>query len=279
MSGWENWLGRTQVQHDVLSAALVARYRATLDANCGDTVPQGLHWCLCLPEAATASLGEDGHPLRHDDKDSFLPPVPLPRRMWASSQVSFHQPLHLGTQIERRSTIANISEKSGSTGALVFVDVQHETWANGGCAIEETQTLVYREAATGAPMSRGEDVDVDVSDWHWHRALMPTTPLLFRYSALTFNSHRIHYDLPYAVEVERYRGLVVHGPLMASLLLDHASRALGENSLSSFNFRGASPAFAQEPLHLVGKQEGSAISLAVLGADGRTVMTADATRL
>ena len=195
--------------------------------------------------------------------------------MWASSAVEFHAIINAGASIERRSVIADVAEKSGGSGPLVFVSVDHETRADDVLAVSERQTIVYREASTAAPAPTGTGAP-DLADWQWHRALTPNEPLLFRYSALTFNSHRIHYDLPYAMNEEGYRGLVVHGPLLATLLLDLAGRELGANMLSRFAFRGNSPAFSGEPLHLVGRADAKAITMAVLGADGRTVMSAEA---
>ncbi len=277
MADWSAWIGRTQTQKDVLTPGLLTRFRAMLDsAATGKMAAQGIHWCLCLPDAPTADLGADGHPLRNDSPESFLPPVPLPRRMWASSKVEFIAPVAVDASVRRQSRVAAITEKSGSTGTLVFVDIDHETHANGALAIRERQTIVYREATTAPPAPRPADATPDLSSWQWHRPMLPVEPLLFRYSALTFNSHRIHYDLPYAVDEECYRGLVVHGPLMATLLLDLAARELGDNSLARFAFRGQSPAFAGEPLHLVGKAGGNEITLAVLGGDGRMVMSAEA---
>jgi 3-methylfumaryl-CoA hydratase len=269
---WADWVGREQVQRDVLTPALLARFRATFDSDgTGDIAPLGIHWCLCTPDAATAELDTDGHPKR----GGFLPPIPLPRRMWASSNVTFHAPIHGGAAIERRSIIAGIEEKTGGSGALVFVQIDHDTTSDGVLAVSERQTIVYREASTTTPAPLGSGTP-RLSDYAWHRALTPGAPLLFRYSALTFNSHRIHYDLPYATGEEGYLGLVVHGPLTASLLLDLAARELGANRLASFSFRGVSPAIANEPLHLVGNIDGLALRLAALGSDGREVMTATA---
>jgi 3-methylfumaryl-CoA hydratase len=276
MSAWDNWIGRQLHQSDILTPAMLTRFRAALDSGAaGDIAAQAVHWCLCTPEAATADLGEDGHPRRSDSADSFLPPIPLPRRMWASSKVEFHAPISVGAAIERTSTVASITEKSGGSGPLVFVEIAHTTKADNVLAVSETQTVVYREASTAAPTPLGEG-EVDLSGWQWHREIMPSETLLFRYSALTFNTHRIHYDAPYAVNEERYRGLVVHGPLTATLLLDLAQRELGANTLKSFAFRGQAPAFVGEALHLVGKQEGSEITLTALGSDGRMVMSANA---
>ena len=266
----QTWIKQEMVQDDVLTPSLLGRFRATLNsAESGETAEQGIHWCLCLPDAATEALDRDGHPKR----GGFLPPIALPRRMWAGSAVEFHAPIHSGARIERRSSISAIDEKQGGTGALVFVTIDHQTHANGTLAVSERQSIVYREASSSAagPAEAGSP---DLTAWPWHSALTPSEPLLFRYSALTFNSHRIHYDRPYAVDVEGYRGLVVHGPLTATLLIDLVGRELGHNSLKRFSFRGQSPAYAGELLHLVGRQEGSAIKLAALGADGRMVMSA-----
>ena len=200
MGAWDAWIGRQMVQRDRLTPALLQRFCATIDsAESGDVAPQAIHWVLCTPEAATVQLGVDGHPQRSESPDSFFPPVPHPRRMWASSKVDFLAPIQVNAEIERVSTIASISEKSGSTGSLVFVDVTHETKADGVLAIKERQTLVYREANTAKPTPAPEPVTIDFSEWDFHRTLVPNEALLFRFSAITFNTHRIHYDAPYAI--------------------------------------------------------------------------------
>jgi len=281
MSAWDAWVGREEVRTDRIDDGLASRWLATLDRGAsGDgTVPQGLHWCLCVPDAPTARLGPDGHPARHDSPDSFLPPVPLPRRMWASSKVEFFAPLILGEAVSRTSRIKSITEKSGGSGQLVFVDVAHETFGEAGLAVLEVQSIVYRDAAASdAPLSPPvvSDETFDASGWGSHRMLFPSTPLLFRFSALTLNSHRIHYDLPYAQDAERYRGLVVHGPLTATLLLDLARRELGDNALANLAFRGLSPAICGEVLHLVMRAQDDTIELGAFAADGRHVMAASA---
>jgi len=278
---FEAWIGREARAKDRLDEGLAARWLATFDLPRPHPaiMPQGIHFALCTPEAPTAALGEDGHPARDDSPDSFLPPFPMPRRMWASSKIAFHAPIAIGAVIERVSRVASISEKEGSTGPLAFVDVEHTTKANGTVAVIETQTLVYREpAAPDAPLSPPPlgDGRFAPEGWDAHRTLIPDPRLLFRYSALTFNTHRIHYDAPYAEEVERYRGLVVHGPLTASLLLQLAARELGENRLRTFQFRGLSPAIAGEPLHLVMKKSTDGYELAAFAADGRQVTAASA---
>ena len=283
MSEWQQWVGREEERRDRIDESALTRWLATLDreAPSDGAVPQGFHWCLALPDAPTASLGTDGHPRRTGDAQSFMPPIPLPRRMWASSKIEFLRPLRCGDAIARRSRIAAVTTKQGSSGSLVFVDVAHETRDGTGVAINEIQSIVFREAAApDAPLSPPppEDGRFDVGAWDAHRAIEPTAALLFRYSALTFNSHRIHYDRPYAIDEERYRGLVVHGPLTATLLLDLARRRFGNNALSRFAFRGVSPAVADEPLHLAIRGDGDAIELGAFAGDGRPVMRASAAR-
>ncbi|MEL7518786.1 MAG: hypothetical protein AAFN48_07525, partial [Pseudomonadota bacterium] len=181
--------------------------------------------------------------------------------------------------IERTSRVASISEKEGSSGKLAFVNVEHDTRSNGTLSIRETQTLVYRGAAApDASLSPPETGDgtFEAEEWDATRTLTPDTRLLQRYSALTFNTHRIHYDAPYARDVERYRGLVVHGPLTASLLLQLAASEVGENRLRSFTFRGVSPAIADEPLHLAMRKSDEGYELGAFADDGRHVMKASA---
>ena len=286
MSEFDAWIGRETRATDRLDEQAAARWLATFDLPKPEPalMPQGIHFALCTPDAPSAALGEDGHPARDTSPDSFLPPFPMPRRMWASSAIEFRAPIAIGAVIERRSTIASISEKDGSSGKLAFVYVEHETHANGTLSVIETQTLVYRDAAApDAPLSPPEAGPseagkgaFDPGEWDAHRTLTPSPALLFRYSALTFNTHRIHYDAPYARDVERYRGLVVHGPLTASLLLQLAARELGENKLTRFEFRGLSPAIAEEPLHLVMRKSSEGFEMGAFAADGRQVTKAKA---
>lgn len=281
MGAWDAWIGRAETRTDRIDDGLVARWLATFDRNapCDCTSPQGIHWCLGLPDAPTAQLGSDGHPARDNSTESFLPPVPLPRRMWASSKVEFVTPLKMGEMVVRTSQIRSITEKTGGSGKLVFVDVAHETVGESSLAIREVQSIVYREAAATnaplAPLAPTRD-GFDATGWDNHRILVPGAPLLFRFSALTFNSHRIHYDLPYAQNEERYRGLVVHGPLMATLLLDLARQQFGDNTLGSFEFRGLSPAICGESLHLVMRMSNGEIELGAFATDGRHIMAASA---
>jgi 3-methylfumaryl-CoA hydratase len=229
------WLGRQETAEDVITARLVSEFRATLSPHLADqgpaVAPLMVHWCLCPTVRPSAELGEDGHP----KKGGFLPPVPLPRRMWAAGELTFHDDLLPGDEIQRISTIKSITPKAGRTGNLCFVDVGHKISTKRGLAIDETQTIVYRETSTAAlavpkPIAIATadgDVAVDFSAVN-----------LFRYSAMTFNGHRIHYDAPYARAVEGYAGLVVHGPLQATLLA-HAALAR-QKRIASFGFRGHS---------------------------------------
>ena len=281
MGEWDAWIGREQRRTDRLDPALAGRFLATFDLAWPGkgAMPQGIHFCLCAPDVPTRLLGDDGHPHRQPSRVGFLPPVPLPRRMWAASEIAFRRPIVIGDAVERTSRIAAITEKTGSTGALVFVEIDHATYAAGALAVEERQTLVYREAApSDAPLSPDEPGDAvfAAGGWDAHRVLTPDARLLFRYSALTFNSHRIHYDLPYAQAEERYRGLVVHGPLTASLLLQQAGAQFGDNRLARLAFRGLSPAIAGEPLHLVMRGAGDSVEMAAFAGDGRQVTRAEA---
>jgi len=187
MSQWDDWIGRRETRSDRIDEALAARWLATLDRDAaGDgALPQAFHWCLCTPEARSADLGTDGHPRRDEGPAGFLPPVPLPRRMWAASEVEFLRPLRIGDAISRTSRIASINEKQGGSGRLVFVEVAHETFGDGEIAVRETQSIVYREAADAAaplaPPPPG-DARFDPSTWEEHRELCPPETLLFRYS-------------------------------------------------------------------------------------------------
>ncbi|WP_439569150.1 FAS1-like dehydratase domain-containing protein [Sphingopyxis sp.] len=281
MSEWDAWIGREETRQDRVDKSAVARWLATFDRSTppDGSVPQAYHWCLRLPDAPTAALGIDGHPVRDDSASSFLPPVPLPRRMWAASKVEFIAALRPDQKVRRTSRVASIIEKQGETGKLVFAEIAHETRADGTLCVREIQSIVFREPSpTGAPpvpAPRRAD-RFDPTAWDAHRMLQPSESLLFRYSALTFNSHRIHYDVPYATREEGYPGLVVHGPLTATLLLDLAARQFGDNVLRRFDFRGIAPAIANEELHLALRSANDTIEFGAFTADARQIMTATA---
>jgi 3-methylfumaryl-CoA hydratase len=248
MSAFEDWIGRSQSTTDVLdparSNALDVALGGTGTLKAGDPLPLLDHWLHFWDVKPPAGLGADGHPA----KGGFLPPVPLPRRMWAGGRLSFHQPLLLGAAVTRTSTITAVTEKTGKSGTLVFVTVRHELAAGAGLAVTEEQDLVYRDPAPGVlPLP----VAAPAPDAAWTETVNPDTVLLFRYSALTMNGHRIHYDRPYAMDEESYPALVVHGPLQAALLIRLAARKLAA-PITGFDFRGQQPAFDGVPLHVCG---------------------------
>jgi len=272
MDDFSTLIGKTERQSDVVTDGLVQRYRAVIgsDHKQGE-IPDGLHWCTGLPKAPMNELGEDGHP----KTGGFLPASKLPRRMWASSKVDFLSPIKTGAKVERLSTIKSIKEKTGRSGALLFVEVEHVTEADGVKAISEVQTIVYREASsvkTKLPVP----ADLELDEWAFTKKIMPTAALLFRFSALTFNTHRIHYDYDYATDVEGYPALVVHGPLMASLLLNFAGDVADGAKITQFQFRGMSPAYCDQELTLAANIANSALDLAIIGVDGAKIMAASA---
>jgi 3-methylfumaryl-CoA hydratase len=241
------WAGRSQVERDVAGGFSARALAATFDRPAPDDVlPDLIHWLHFLPVSAMAEVGPDGHPKR----GGFLPPVPLPRRMWAAGRLTFHAPIRSGDALERHSTILKVSQKTGSTGAMVFVTVGHKVMAGGALAVEEEQDIVYlpmpERFSPPAPTPLPEALD-------WQEARPVDPVLLFRFSALTFNGHRIHYDLPYAQEVEKYPGLVVHGPLQAMWLHFAACRHQPQRRAKSFAFRAIRPLFAHDTITLSGK--------------------------
>jgi len=236
------WVGKKEVRSDSLTVWPIAALAATLDepelaVDIGSPVPNGWHWIFFLEAKPASELGSDGHPKR----GGFLPPVPLPRRMWGGGRLEFIQPLKIGDAITRESEILSVEPKSGRNGTLVFVTVRHTIKAAGTIAIIEEQDIVYREAAQkGEPLPPGKPAPGNAA---WSRRVMPDSTLLFRYSALTFNGHRIHYDKDYATNEEHYPGLVVHGPMQATLLLD-LCRQNARRTLKQFEYRAQHPLFA-----------------------------------
>lgn len=234
---FQDWVGRSEVRRDLLAPAPLAGLAALLDLPASpwtETAPPLAHWLYFLPTAPQSELGEDGHPKR----GGFLPPIELPRRMWAGSRLTFHAPLRVGSKIERTSTIRSVTAKSGASGEMVFVTVAHEVRCDGKLAISEEQDIVYRDASSGPAMRPAPDQRAFANA----RTVTPDETMLFRYSALTFNAHRIHYDRGYAVNAEGYSGLVVQGPLIATLLLQNWFR-LGLPAPARFTFRAQAPLF------------------------------------
>lgn len=268
---FDEWIGRESIAEDEISDRLLTQFRATLSPDLSESqpaiAPWLIHWCLAPPAAPSSALGKDGHPRTGD----FLPPVPLPRRMWAAGRLWFTDPLRPGDHVKRTSTITNISRKQGRTGEMWFVTVTHDLSTARGAAIREEQSLVYR--AVDAAASPPQPVPLTAT------ALDPVLEFpevrLFRYSALTFNGHRIHYDTPYATGVEGYPGLVVHGPLQATLLAHAAARRLG--TLKSFEFRATSPLIAPGNARLHISTNGNGLSLYLCDQSGRMTMQASAT--
>lgn len=253
------WVGRREEASDVLVPARTNALRAALGETValghGAPLPLLHHWLYFWDVRPPEGLGVDGHPAR----GGFLPPVPLPRRMWAGGRLTFLKPLLVGQRVSRVSTILKVEGKSGRSGNLVFVTVRHELSGTEGLAVVEEQDIVYREAAAPGSISVPAGGEAPASA-AWRRDLMPDTVLLFRYSALTMNGHRIHYDRPYAMQEEAYPALVVHGPLQATLLADLAARNL-RAPITRFEFRGQSPAFDGTMLHICGEPTETGASL------------------
>ncbi|REE07401.1 3-methylfumaryl-CoA hydratase [Paraburkholderia sp. BL27I4N3] len=274
-----DWIGKQQTAVDVLAEAPLAGLAALLnyDAIAGvapwrdGALPPLGHWLHFLLHAKQSEIGEDGHPQR----GGFLPPVELPRRMWAGGTVYFDTPLRVGSTVQRRSTITAVDPKSGRHGNLVFVTVKHELIIAGSDApaLIEHQDIVYREAAVGGQVAVAPSVGV-ILECDWSREFRADPVLLFRFSALTFNGHRIHYDRAYASDVEGYPGLVVHGPLSATLLVDLFLRRHPGADVRAFSFRGLRPLFDTRPFQLCGKETGNGADLWILDADGQIAMSA-----
>ena len=254
------WIGRREQVDDLIVPSRVAALGATLDRDdpppqAGDPLPPLWHWTLCVPSVRHSMIGADGHPQR----GGFLPPVPLPRRMWAGGRLAFRQPLRVGESVQRRSQVMSVEHKSGRSGELVFVLVRHEFHGASGLAITEEHDIVYRNApAPCIPVPRHL---VAPAQQAWERTVVPDDVLLFRDSALTFNGHRIHYDRRYVTEVEGYQGLIVHAPLIVTLLVDLLRRNMPRAAIGSFEFRAVKPLFDTSPFHICGQPQ----------ADGKTV--------
>ena len=269
----QDWVGRTQVLTDTITPAPARALAATLNRldlsqlGEGDAIQPLWSWLYFLPLAPSSQIGPDGHPKR----GGFLPPIELPRRMWAGSRCRFHAPLRIGDAVERTSTIAKVSEKAGKAGTMVFVTVRHALTGPAGLVMEEEQDIVF--LAIPDRFAPPEPTTLPPCDWREEVAVDPV--LLFRFSALTFNGHRIHYDRNYASEVERYPGLVVHGPLQAVLLFDAATRHSPDRAPVSFDFRGLRPLFDFDAVSLNGQVgETGGLQLYTANADGAVGMSA-----
>ncbi|MFD1189679.1 FAS1-like dehydratase domain-containing protein [Phenylobacterium conjunctum] len=264
---WRGWIGREERRTEALDVEALRRFAAAVGAGLEvEAAPPPLaHWAFFLPVAADDQIGEDGHPKR----GGFLPPVTLPRRMFAASSMSFDAPLALGAEAEMVSTILDVKHRSGRTGDLVFVEVERVIRQAGAQKLREQQTIVYREAGDPTPAPTLKPHVLEREDELWS----PTPVNLFRFSAVTFNSHRIHYDRPYAQGEEGYPDLVVHGPFTAARLHDLATRRLGR-PLKRFAFRATSPIFVGQPVKLTGDVATGVFK--AIRCDGAEAMTAEA---
>ena len=237
----------------------------------GDDLPPLWHWLYFLAPAPQSAIDVDGHPVR----GGFLPPVDLPRRMFAGAQISFESPLTIGAEARRESEILDVAEKSGRSGRLVFVTVRNRLFAADRLCIEETRNIVYREAGGPTPAPQPSPERPAAPAGAWVETVSPDPVLLFRYSALTFNGHRIHYDYPYVTGEEGYPGLVVHGPLIATLLIDLVRRR-ADRPVRAFRFRANAPLFAGTPFRVIGQPADETVELTAERCDGAAAMTATA---
>ncbi len=271
------WIGRSETRSDLIGATPALALNATLDHPetgfvSGTPLLPLWHWLYFLPLHRQSEIGADGHAKR----GGFLPPVPLPRRMWAGSKFDFRAPVRVGDAVERTSTIADVSSKEGRTGKLVFVKVRHEVRCNGAAdpAIVEFHDIVYREAR------KPDDVEPPpqraATGAAWQREIVPDDVLLFRYSALTFNGHRIHYDRKYVTEVEGYPGLIVHGPLIATLLMDLVRRNAPQAEIASFRFKAVRPTFDLNPFRVNGQLQDDGKTIKLWAGDHEGWLTMDA---
>lgn len=278
LANLRTWVGRRETAVDYLTPSRVAALAATLDRDDplpveGDDLPPPWHWIVCVPAVRQSALGPDGHPAR----GGFLPPVPLPRRMWAGGRLTFPQPLRVGERVERRSQVMSVDHKRGRTGDLLFVLVRHEFYGATGLAVTEEHDIVYRDQPRA--VSPEPNAAPAPATSAWQRVIVPDDVLLFRYSALTFNGHRIHYDRRYVTGVEGYPGLIVHGPLIATLLIDLLRRNLPPARVSSFEFKALKPVFDIAPFSVHGEPQtdGRTVKLWARDADGCLAMSATAT--
>ncbi|CCN21393.1 FAS1-like dehydratase domain-containing protein [Bordetella bronchiseptica] len=271
---YDAWIGRTETSADQIGPTPIRLLRGTLDDEHASALPAHLpplwHWLYFLPGERQSSIGPDGHPRR----GGFLPPIALPRRMWAGGRLRFLRPLAVGAAVTRLSTIRHVQVKSGRSGQLVFVTVLHEIGDDAGVAIREEQDIVYRDApAAGAPAPQPTPAPADEQ---YSRVITPDPVLLMRFSALTFNGHRIHYDRPYAMQEEGYPGLVVHGPLIATLLMEELRRNHPGKTVRGFEFKAVSPLFDTAAFSVNGKVAGNTAQLWARGPQGQLAMRASA---
>jgi len=274
---FSDWVGSPEVKQDIITLSPALGVSAMLDRegpplDMGDPLPCLWHWFYFLPQVPMSQISSDGHP----ERGGFLPPIDLPRRMFAGARLKFHAPLIIGEPAVREGEILSVTEKSGKSGWLAFVTVRYVVKREDGTVcIEEEQDIVYREPGAQVPRPVPTDAMPDVAPDAWSRTIVPDPVFLFRFSALTFNAHRIHYDRPYAMNEEGYPGLVVHGPLTA-LLLAELTAHNAKQPMASFSFRGRAPLFDLDPFRIVGIPGDTSVELEAQGPDGNPAMTARA---
>jgi 3-methylfumaryl-CoA hydratase len=271
------WIGRSNEASDIVTAQLVKGLRATLfqeigEPEPGDPAPWTVHWCLAQPVYPMSQLGPDGHPTR----GVFLPPVPLPRRMWAGGELEFFDALQVGDEATRTSRIADVTMKTGSTGVLCFVSVEHLVTTPRGTAIRERQDIVYRDIPTTQPSASAKPAAPPPAAQH-RESHMADPVLLFRYSALTFNGHRIHYDRDYVTKVEGYPGLIFHGPMQAAFLVEFAAKLHGGAAPKKFSYRGMQPLFEGSEFSVNANESSAGMELWTANSAGQPTMKGTAT--
>jgi 3-methylfumaryl-CoA hydratase len=270
------WIGRNESRRETLSATAATLLTAALDGESldvgnGAALPPLFHWLYFPPVCRQSDLGDDGHPV----SGGLLPPMPRRRRMWAASRIDFLHPLLVGDTVIRTTQITDVSLKEGRSGALIFVKLHHSIAdSTGRAAIIETQDLVYR--GDPKPDERALPGIPSPPTAAWVREVRPDPVLLFRYSALTFNSHRIHYDRPYATDVEGYPALLVHAPLVATLLCDHLRRSLPGVRVKRFEFRAVKPLFDDTPFHLCAQPRDDGRTVDLWSRDSQGALCTDA---
>ena len=273
---YQAWIGKRSSTNALVTAYQADALTATLDRDDppykeGDVIPPGWHLFYIREVVKLRDTAEDGHPKRGD----FLPPIDLPRRMWAGTKATYHKPIHVGENISNVTTIESVTPKVGKTGQLVFLKLKNEISGENGIATTELQDVVYREEAR--PGAAAPEPPPPPGEALWRRTIHPSSVLLFRYSALTMNSHRIHYDRTYVTEVEKYPGLLVHGPLTFTLLLDLFRREHADKILKSFSVRAVSPIYDTHDFVVEGAPDGESDStLWALNHEGRLAMSAKA---
>jgi 3-methylfumaryl-CoA hydratase len=271
------WIGRTTEASDIVTAQLVKGLRATLfqeigEPKAGDAAPFTTHWCLAQPVFPMSQLSQDGHPSR----GGFLPPVPLPRRMWAGGELQFLDTLRVGDEPKRSSRISDVTMKTGSTGTLCFVSVEHEVTTSRGTAIRERQDIVYREMSSTPQAASAKPAAPPPAAQH-RETHMADPVLLFRYSALTFNGHRIHYDRDYVTKVEGYPGLIFHGPLQATFIVELAAKLHDGKPPKKFSYRGLQPLFEGSEFSINANQTDNGMELWTANSAGQPTMKGTAT--